>query len=105
MELKAWCMRCDKEFCGPDEGCPTCDKDRPDVTSARNWHPDAKRVVMVSAVVFLTIDDDEDGRTAAELVDSLQSALDHSTACEALGEALNCGVAFRVAETPEGGDE
>lgn len=34
--LQSFCMRCDSEFTGPDEGCPVCDKDNPSVTSARN---------------------------------------------------------------------
>lgn len=44
MDLMGQCLRCGKAFCGPDEGCPTCDKGNPDVTSDRNHHPSEAEV-------------------------------------------------------------
>jgi hypothetical protein len=36
MQLDAFCLRCERFYAGPDEGCPECDKGSPHVTSARN---------------------------------------------------------------------
>jgi hypothetical protein len=35
-DLEAFCLRCDRHFTGPDEGCPLCDKDNPEITTAGN---------------------------------------------------------------------
>lgn len=56
MDLMGYCLRCGRHFCGPDEGCPTCDRNNPDVTSARNRHPSDAEVAE-----FMAEDGPDDG--------------------------------------------